>query len=281
VRASGARLSAAQTDLTVVTTAVSGAGVRPGDHVLEVGPGTGVLTAALLAAGARVTALEKDAELAAALLSNNAELVASGALRVVQDDVLRWLRSPEAREAFPDAAPGQPLAKVVANIPYGISTDLLSALLPRGAAFASLTLLVQEELAQRLVVHSAGASDAREMSLRVRFYSAPRYLRHVPRDCFKPPPNVDSAVVAFDLRPPATWPLPPGPRTAAFFGFLRSAFASRRKVLRKLLASLPGSDSEAAAAALGKAGVAADARPQELPLESYLLLFSQLMPEKR
>jgi len=80
--------------------------VRPGDLVLEVGPGTGVLTRALLAAGARVVTLEKDGALAAALAGGNEELLRSGALQVVHDDALRWLRSEAATEAFPATAPG-------------------------------------------------------------------------------------------------------------------------------------------------------------------------------
>ena len=95
----------------MVKAALAAAGVAPGERVLEIGPGTGVLTAALLAAGARVTALEKDSALADALRANNAELVASGALTVVHDDVLRWLRNGGAAAAFPDAPPGAPLAK--------------------------------------------------------------------------------------------------------------------------------------------------------------------------
>jgi 16S rRNA A1518/A1519 N6-dimethyltransferase RsmA/KsgA/DIM1 with predicted DNA glycosylase/AP lyase activity len=287
----------AQSDTSVVKAALSAAGVAPGDRVLEIGPGTGILTAALLAAGARVTALEKDAALAAALADNNADLVASGALTVVHDDVLRWLRNGGAAAAFPDsssaaAAPSTasgaahaaaplppPLAKVVANIPYAISTELLSALLPRGGAFSVLVLLVQEELAQRLVVAQAGASDAREMSLRVRFYAAPRYVRFVSRAAFTPPPRVDSAVVAFSLARPQAWPLRPGARTAAFFGFMRAAFASRRKMLRKTLAARPGATGESVAAALAAAGAAPDVRPQELALPQFLSLFNALEPD--
>ncbi len=286
-----AALARSQADGSVVKAALAAAGVAPGDRVLEVGPGTGVLTAALLAAGARVTSVEKDGALAAALAANNAPLVASGALTVVHDDALRWLRSPAAAAAFPDAAapgsssggPGTPppdsRAKVVANIPYAITTELLSALLPRGGAFAALTLLVQEELAQRLVVAGPGASDAREMSLRVRFYATPRYVRFVPRSAFSPPPRVDSAVVHFPLAPPHAWPLPPGPRTAAFFGFMRAAFASRRKMLRKTLAQRPGATPQAVEAALAAAGAPPDCRPQELALPQFLSLFAALQPE--
>ena len=168
---------------------------------------------------------------------------------------------------------------MVANIPYAISTELLSALLPRGAAFGVLVLLVQEELAQRLVVAPAGASDAREMSLRVRFYAAPRYCRFVPRAAFTPPPRVDSAVVAFALAHPTAWPLPPGARTAAFFGFMRAAFASRRKMLRNTLAARPGATPERIAAAIAAAGAQPDVRPQELALPQFLSLFCALEPD--
>ena len=261
--------------------ALAAAGVGPGDHVLEIGAGTGVLTRALLSAGARVTAIERDRALATALAANNGALVESSALRVVHDDATRWLRGADAAASFPDAAAGAPRAKVVANIPYAISTELLALLLPRGAAFGPVVLLVQEEWAQRLVAAPAGAADAREMSMRVRFYAEPRYVRHVPRAAFSPPPNVDSAVVSFALRPPADWPLPPGPRTAAFFAMLRAAFASRRKMLRKTLAaSALGASGDAVAAALAAAGAPPDARPQELALPQFLALFAALQPDE-
>ena len=266
--------------------ALAAAGVAPGDRVLEIGAGTGVLTRALLAAGARVTALERDRALATALAENTGALLASGALRVVHDDALRWLRGADASAAFPEVADGgeglaaaPPRAKVVANIPYAISTELLGLLLPRGAAFSAVVLLVQDEWAQRLVSAPVGAADAREMSMRVRYYAAPRYVRFVPRAAFSPPPNVDSAVVAFALRQPRDWPLPPGPRTAALFAMLRTAFASRRKMLRKTLAaSAQGASGEAVAAALAAAGASPDARPQELSLQQFLALFEALQP---
>ncbi len=262
--------------------ALAAASVSPGDHVLEIGAGTGVLTRALLSAGARVTALERDRVLATALAANNEQLVESGALRVVHDDALRWLRGADATASFPElAAGGAPRAKVVSNIPYAISTELLGLLLPRGAAFGPVVLLVQEEWAQRLVAAPAGAADAREMSMRVRFYAQPRYVRFVPRAAFSPPPNVDSAVVAFDLRQPQDWPLPRGPRTAAFFAMLRAAFASRRKMLRKTLAaSALGASGDAIGAALAAAGASPDARPQELALPQFLALFDALQPDE-
>lgn len=190
--------------LAVVDAAVAAAGVRPGDAVLEVGPGTGVLTRALLKAGASVVALEKDAALASLLADNNRALTASGRLTVVRDDALRWLRSPAFGAAFPAGRAGG--AKVVANIPYAVTTELLSLLLPCGDRLASATLLVQEELAQRLFVQGPGVGqEAREMSLRVRFHAQPHYVRPVLRACFAPPPGVDSALVRLDLLPPEKW----------------------------------------------------------------------------
>ena len=256
-------------DLSVVAAAVAAAGVSPGDTVLEVGPGTGILTRALLAAGATVVALEKDRALAEALAANNSDLVASGVLTVVQADALRWLET--AQPQFPavpaGAAGGARRAKVVANIPYAITKELLSLLLPSGDAFSQLVLLVQEEVAQRLVVAKAGASYAREMSIRCRFYAASRYVRAVPRSAFAPPPNVDSAVVRFNLARPEDWPLP-REQAGAFFGMVRVAFGARRKMLRK---TLPGCEEVLAAA-----GLPADARPQTLSLENYVTLFRTL-----
>ena len=269
-----------QLDLTVVSDAVSAAKVSRGDRVLEVGPGTGVLTRALLDAGASVTALEKDGALAASLVENNTLLVQSGALAVVHDDVLRWLRSPSAEGAFPavsaqavepgsdSGSPPPRRALVVANIPFGISTDLLSLLLPRGDSFSSVTLLVQEEWAQRLVVAPPGSPDAREISIRTAFYAPrTRYLRHVPRTCFAPPPGVDCALVRFDLATTGQWPLPPGD-VAPFFSMIRAAFNARRKMLRN---TLPGCE-----ALLPQLGLPLDVRPQQVDMRAYVQLFKAL-----
>ena len=262
----------------MVSDAVSAAKVSRGDRVLEVGPGTGVLTRALLDAGAAVTALEKDGKLAASLVENNTPLVQSGALSVVHDDVLRWLRGSDSTAAFPavsgqadkggDGSPTPSRALVVANIPFGISTDLLSLLLPRGDAFSSVTLLVQEEWAQRLVVAPPGSPDAREVSIRTAFYAPrTRYLRHVPRTCFAPPPGVDCALVRFDLAPPAQWPLPPSD-VAPFFAMVRAAFNARRKMLRNTLTGCE--------ALLQQLGLQEDVRPQQVDMQSYVKLFKAL-----
>jgi 16S rRNA A1518/A1519 N6-dimethyltransferase RsmA/KsgA/DIM1 with predicted DNA glycosylase/AP lyase activity len=258
--------------MTVVDDAVSAAHVSVGDRVLEVGPGTGVLTRALVAAGASVTALEKDAALAASLGTNNAALVQAGGLCVVHDDVLRWLRSPGSHTAFPpvDCDGCSRRGLVVANIPFGISTDLLSLLLPRGDAFSSITLLVQEEWAQRLVVaqRTGESSDAREMSIRVAFYSPKtRYIRNVPRACFAPPPNVDCAVVRFDLAHPSAWPLPPS-HTASFFTMVRAAFNARRKMLRN---TLPGCEEHLIAL-----GLPLDVRPQQVDMRTYVAIYKAM-----
>jgi 16S rRNA A1518/A1519 N6-dimethyltransferase RsmA/KsgA/DIM1 with predicted DNA glycosylase/AP lyase activity len=154
---------------------------------------------------------------------------------------------------------------VVANIPYGITADLLQLLLPRGDAFSCAVLLVQEEVAQRLVVAREGAADTREMSHRVRFYApVSRYVRLVPRSAFAPPPRVDSAVVKFGFARPEDWPLPPS-EAGAFFTLVRTAFNGRRKMLRN---TLPGSE-----AVLVAMGLSPDLRPQDVAMETFVALY--------
>jgi 16S rRNA A1518/A1519 N6-dimethyltransferase RsmA/KsgA/DIM1 with predicted DNA glycosylase/AP lyase activity len=118
------------------------------------------------------------------------------------------------------------------------------------------------------VVAAPGSPDAREVSIRTAFYAPrTRYLRHVPRTCFAPPPGVDCALVRFDLAPPAQWPLPPSD-VAPFFAMVRAAFNARRKMLRN---TLPGCE-----ALLQQLGLPEDVRPQQVDMLSYVKLFKAL-----
>lgn len=254
-------------DASVVRDAIEAAALREGDAVLEIGPGTGNLTSELLKAGASVLAVEKDRNLAEKLRSG---LCAEyeGRLTLVEGDFLKWDGLATALER---KTPGQPRAKVVANIPYNITTDVLKVLLPMGDVFEDMIFMFQEEVAQRLVRDDAGGGDYRAMSVRVHYYSKPYYIRPVPPTCFMPPPNVDSCLIGFRPKEPHEL-LPLSGTEKQFFTFVQACFAQKRKMLRNNLKAVCDGDTMEAALAMLDRGE--KIRPQELKMEEYVRLFN-------
>ena len=219
-----------------------------GRRVLEIGPGGGVLTAELLAAGARVIGWDLDlgwtAELRRRLSDPRLALVVGDALEI------DWARLP-----LPTLVAG--------NLPYNVATVIIERLLPHHARVPRAAFLVQKEVADRLV---AGPRDEAYGSLSVlaAAWARARILGRVRPGSFRPPPKVDSAFVGFELHPPPLEPetMPP------FVAFVRLAFGQRRKTLRNALAA--GWGREKAEAVLAAAGVGERVRAEELGLEEFL-----------
>jgi 16S rRNA (adenine1518-N6/adenine1519-N6)-dimethyltransferase len=227
-----------------------------GQRVVEVGPGGGVLTAELLAAGAaRVLAWEVDLEWATELrrLAGGAGSTAWPLAIVVEDALdLPWGRLPP-----PTLAAG--------NLPYNIATALLAALLPHHRQVPRAAFLVQREVADRLL---AGPGDPAygSFSVLVAAHSRAVPLGRVRRGSFRPPPKVEGAYVGFELHPP---PLP-DEEMPSFLATVRLAFAQRRKTLRNALAA--GWGKERAAAALTALSLPEHARAERLGLPELLAL---------
>ena len=240
---------------------VDGALTRPLVHfldpadrrVLEIGPGGGVLTAELLAAGARVLGWELDPEWAAALR----RLLPDPRLRLVVGDALRiaWDRLP---------AP----TLVAGNLPYNVGTAIIESLLPHHARIPRAAFLVQKEVADRIVA-APGTDAYGSFSLIVAAYAKPRLLGKVKPGSFRPPPKVDSAFVGLELQPP---PLPES-EMPAFIAMVRQAFAQRRKTLRNSLAA--GWGKERAEAVLKAVGIPEKARAEELGLGEMVEIYRE------
>ena len=206
-------------DHSVILDALEAAAVDSDDRILEIGPGTGNLTVELVKAGARITAVEKDRNLADKLKTQYPPGEDTN-VTVHEADFLKWNVGKEfedvttkvaaLNEHGPDANGNYPgdahRAKVVANIPYNITTDILKTLLPMGDTFGDMVFMFQEEVARRLIRTDSGASDYRPMSVRVHFYSTPYYVRPVTAACFDPPPNVESCLVGFRPKPRREYP---------------------------------------------------------------------------
>jgi 16S rRNA (adenine1518-N6/adenine1519-N6)-dimethyltransferase len=224
-------------------------------RVLEIGPGGGVLTAELLAAGARVIGWELDPGWAFHLRRALPDPRLALRLALVVGDALQiaWDRLP---------AP----TLVGGNLPYNVATAILEDLLPHHARVPRAAFLVQKEVADRIVA-SPGTDAYGSFSVLVAAWARPRLLGRVKPGSFRPPPKVDSAFVGLELHPP---PLPEA-EMPAFTAFVRQAFAKRRKTLRNGLAAAWGKDR--AAAVLAAAGIPERARAEELGLKEFLGIF--------
>lgn len=239
--------------------------VTPNETVLEIGPGPGALTEALLKAGASVIAVEKDSLFAQSLERFK---TSPSDLEVHCSDILTFPLEPAI---LPRLSPDSK-AKVIANLPYHLTSPILGKLVPLHYLFESITVMVQQEVAMRMTATS-GSSDYSSFSIFIRAYSTPSYAFTVSRNCFYPVPNVDSAIVTLTLRKP---PLA-SHEVDTFFKIVRSGFQQRRKMLRSSLKNMfPPNLIEEALTAIGESPLA---RPEELSLEKFLELHKILSPK--
>lgn len=229
-------------------------GVGPGDVVLEVGPGLGSLTLALLEAGAEVTAVEIDPLLAGALADTVAAYAPAGhaRLRVVEADALTVTD-----------LPGPAPTHLVANLPYNVSVPVVLRALEDFPSVQRVLVLVQLEVAERLAA-TPGGKVYGVPSVKARWYADVVQAGTVPRSVFWPVPNVDSGLVELVRREP---PAAPTLRRAVF-ACIDAAFAQRRKTLRAALAGWAGSPAEAERL-LVAAGVDPGARGEQLDVADF------------
>ena len=242
--------------------------VEPGDAVLEIGPGLGSLTAALLERGARVRAVEIDERLAAALVEllgpdSGVDVRVADAMRASFDELLA---DP------PGVGPpgeGSPVARssgsgwcCVSNLPYNVSVPVVIRLLEEVPQVERLVVLVQREVGERL---AAGPGDDQygAVSVKVRYYAEPSLLGVVPPTVFVPRPKVESVIVGMVRRsaPPVDVP-----RVDELFALVRSGFSQRRKMLRRSLQPVLGARTTSV---LDAAGVAPTARAETLGLDEW------------
>lgn len=249
------------TDPNILKKLVGAAEIQIGDKVIEVGPGLGHLTRALLAAGAHVLAIEIDRDLAARLKQETGSV--SG-LTVVEGDFLAadpgdWL----AMAGF-DAAD----YKVVANLPYYITSQVLRSLLETSRPPTVMAIMVQREVALELTAKPGSMSL---LAISVQFYGTPRIVSHVPAGAFVPRPKVDSAIVRIQVERPSRFP---DVDSQDFFRLVRAGFGGRRKQLRNSLSRGLDTSAETVDQKLLRAGVDPRRRAETLSLQEWHDLYT-------
>ncbi len=241
---------------------VRNAGVQAGEQVLEIGPGLGSLTLALLEAGAQVSAVEIDPPLAQALPTTAQARFPEAKLQVFTADALTI--------TGPESIDGATPTRLVANLPYNVAVPIVLTVLEKLPSIQTVLVMVQAEVADRLAA-TPGNKIYGVPSAKVAWYASARRTLTIGRNVFYPVPNVDSALVKIERRPQ--------PDTAAtreqVFAVIDAAFAQRRKTLRQALAGLAGS-AGAAQEALERAGVSPTARGETLDIDQFAAVAQQL-----
>lgn len=243
------------TDRRVAMRVLEAAALQPDEVVLEIGSGLGALTLLLAQRVRQVIAVEVDARLVAIL---------QGVLETQGQRNITLIQANALSQPVPELLRGEPQAKVVANIPYSITSPLLEHLLRHKAHIPLMVLTVQREVAERLVASPSTAAYG-ALSLFVQYHCTTEYLGRVPNTAFYPQPEVDSAIVRLTPVPDRL----PLNEQKWFFKLTRAGFGKRRKTLRNALTAL-FDDADRAGAILRRANIPVGARAEELSLAQWL-----------
>ena len=253
-------------DAHVLEKILNAAEVTREDTVLEIGPGIGTLTQALAERAGQVFAVEIDDKLIPILTDT---LSAYDNVTVIHDDIMKV----DIRALVEEKCGGRPV-KVVANLPYYITTPILMGLLEGGASVESITVMVQKEVAERLAA-KPGNKDYGALSLAVQYYAEPYLAANVPQNCFMPRPDVSSAVIRLRKYPV--------PQVAVrdeklMFSLIRASFSQRRKTLYNGLRNSQevSFSAEEITEAVGALGKGESVRGETLSLSEFAALSDAL-----
>ena len=212
-------------DQTVLDSAIDASGIDEGYGVIEVGPGIGTLTAELSKKAGKVVAIELDRSIAEYLKK---AFVAYDNVEIVQGDALKI----DLKEIIEEKMQGLKVV-VIANLPYYITTPLIMKFLEDDLPLESITVLIQKEVAERIVA-DAGTKEYGAISVAVQYYSSPEIIRTVPAESFMPPPKVTSAIIKMDIK---NHTKPEVSNEKRMFRVVKAAFGQRRKTLVNALSS--------------------------------------------
>lgn len=255
-------------DEAVLERILSAAELSPGDIVVEIGAGLGILTEGLAKQRARVIAVELDAKLVALLKKR---LAGFPDVKIVHADILKITPGQLLRDNLPasDLARGY---KVIANLPYYITSPVLSHFLEAEPRPSRMVLMVQKEVGEAI---AAAPGKMRSLSVKAQFYSKPAIVSYVPAASFYPAPKVDSVILRLDVyrQPPIEVS-----DVAGFFDIVMYGFRSPRKQIRNSLAHSLEMPSVQVASLLDKAGIEAKRRAETLSLEEWRKLWKTFAP---
>ncbi len=252
-------------DENIVRKIVNVAGVKREDGVMEIGPGIGTMTQILCEEAKRVLAVEIDEKLIDVL---NFTLEDYDNVNVINKDILKCNLSEFSIEYNNGEA-----FRLVANLPYYITTPIIMGLLEANSAaggglLKSITVMIQKEVAERLSA-KPGTKEYGALTLAIQYYTKPRILMSVPASCFMPRPNVDSAVIGLEIykEPPLK-----AKDEKKLFSLIKSAFAQRRKTFINSVGSVTSYDKEKLREGLALIGKTENVRGEVLTLEEFITL---------
>ncbi len=259
------------TDPAVTEGIIEAAGAGPKDLVIEIGPGLGVITSKASAGCGKLVAIEIDRKLLPIL----AETVGwQPNVKIINEDVLQadLAKIVEEERVLPDGSTAENV-RLIGNLPYYITTPILNKLMALPELFASLTIMVQKEVAEKMMA-APGAKNYGVISIHVQYFCEIEYIMDVPKEVFLPQPKVDSSVLTLHVRKqPAVQPKDED----LFFELVKAGFSQRRKTLSNSLTGVRGADRDTVVRALEAAGVDPKRRAETLSLVEFANVANRLI----
>ena len=247
-------------DDNIVDKIVAGAGIGPGDKIIEVGPGIGTLTREMASRAETLMAVEIDKNLIPILADTLGDY---DNVKIVNEDIIKA----DIRGLIDENLGGGPV-KLVANLPYYITTPIIMRFLEENINVTDIVVMVQKEVAERMNAQP-GVKDFGALSVAVQYYCDTEIVAKVPRHLFVPQPNVDSIVIALRVRPERKYKVDD---EDLYFKVVKAAFGQRRKTLLNSISSMGSLAKDQVQEALEEAGIDLKRRGETLSLDEFAIL---------
>lgn len=247
-------------DDNIVDKIVAGAGIGPGDKIIEVGPGIGTLTREMASRAQNLMAVEIDKNLIPILEDTLGDY---DNVKIVNEDIIKA----DIKGLIDENLSGGPV-KLVANLPYYITTPIIMRFLEENINVTDIVVMVQKEVAERMNAQPGG-KDFGALSVAVQYYCDTEIVAKVPRHLFVPQPNVDSIVIALRVRPERKYKVDD---EDLYFKVVKAAFGQRRKTLLNSISSMGNLSKDQVKEALEEAGIDPKRRGETLSLDEFAIL---------